>query len=227
MDEFKRMVDQMRSVEHFNSLSLVDLLAIVTSGQVLNFQPGTILFCEGDPCAGMYVLLEGKINLFRTGPEGQISLLDSLSPVIMFNEVPVLDGGPNPVSAQADDHVRVWFVPCAHFCRLIKRHPELGTGLLKVLARRNRLLVNNYSDLSFRSVAARVAKQLVELSGKGANLIYRSIHTNKILASKIVTSPEAVSRTMKQFGSRNLIEISRDSIRVLDVDGLLAIAQLE
>lgn len=227
MDEFRHMVDQMRTVEHFNSLSLVDLLAIVTSGQVLNFQPGSILFCEGDPCAGMYVLLNGKIDLFRTGPEGQISLLDSLSPVIMFNEVPVLDGGSNPVSAQAFDHVRVWFIPCARFCRLIKRHPELATGLLKVLARRNRLLVNNYSDLSFRSVPARLAKQIVELSGKGMNTINRSIHSNKNLASKIVTSPEAVSRTINLFGSRNLIDISRDTIRVLDIDGLLTIAQLE
>ena len=226
MDEFQQMVHQMRSVEHFRNLSPVDLFAIVTSGQVLTFRSGVTLFCEGDPCAGMYVLLEGKINLFQTGPEGQISILDSISPVIMFNEVPVLDEGPNAVSAQAIENAKVWFIPCARFCRLVRRHPEIATGLLRVLAKRNRAMVNHYSDLSFRSVPARIAKQLIELSEKGSQPVSRTVYSNKVLAAKVVTSPEAVSRAIKLFSSNNFIQTSRKTIQIVDLDGLLSTAQI-
>ncbi len=217
----------MRTVEHFKNLSAVDLMAIVTSGQVLEFKANSTLFCEGDPCAGMYVLLTGKIDLYKTGPEGQISIINSLSPVIMFNEVPVLDGGPNPISALAVEDSRVWFIRCDHFRKLLKQYPELATGLLRVLAMRNRVMIAHYCDLSFRSVPARVAKHLIELSKNGSVPVNRSTNSNKIIAAKVVTTPEAVSRTIKQISSRKLIEINRVTIHVLDVEGLQKIAQLE
>ena len=93
MDELNQLVDQLKRVEHFKHISPIDLMAIVTSGQVKIYESGTTLFFEGDPCAGMYVLLKGKVDLCKTGPEGQVTILNSIRPVIMFNEVPVLDGG--------------------------------------------------------------------------------------------------------------------------------------
>ncbi len=145
----------------------------------------------------------------------------------MFNEVPVLDGGPNPISARAIEDGRIWFIPCDRFRRLIKRHPELATGLLRVLAKRNRLMISNYCDLSFRSVPARVAKHLIELSEHGTLQIDRAVNTNGTIAAKVVTTPEAVSRTLQQLGSKMFIEIDRESIRVRDVESLQKIAQLE
>lgn len=227
MDELNYLAGQMRNVEHFKKLSPIDLLTIVSSGQVRDFNAGSILFNEGDGCTGMYVLLKGKINLYKTGPEGQVSIINSLSPVIMFNEVPVLDEQENPTSALAIEDVKVWFIPCERFRRLITRFPELATGLLMVMAKRNRIMIANYSDLSFRSVPARLAKQLIALSESGTKIINRSIQTNKIIASKIVTTPEAISRTLKQLAQQKIIESDRLFIKILDIPSLRQLAQME
>ena len=227
MDEVADLAGQMKNVEHFKKLSPIDLLSIVSSGQVRDFKADSILFNEGDHCTGMYVLLKGKIDLLKTGPEGQISIITSLTPVIMFNEVPVLDGGDNPTTALAIEDVKVWFIPCERFSKLVLRYPELATGLLTVMARRNRIMISNYSDLSFRTVPARVAKHLVDLSEYGSKSIDRSTNTNRDIAAKIVTTPEAISRTLKTFGLQKYIEINRLSIKVLDPDSLCQLAQID
>ena len=61
------------------------------------------------------------------------------------------------------------------------------------------MMINHYGDLSFRSVPARVAKHLVELSLDGSEIIQRSQHPIKVIAARVVAAPEAVSRTLKVF----------------------------
>jgi len=226
MDELTQLVSQLKQVEHFKHLSPLDLMTIVSSGQVKTCEPGTTLFFESDPCAGMYVLLKGKVDLRKTGPEGQVTILNTIRPVIMFNEVPVLDGGVNPVSAVAVEKSLVWHVKCDRFQAIIKQFPQLAIGLLKVMARRNRVLMSHYSDLSFRSTTARIAKHLLVLSDNGNKTINRLANPIKTMAACVVTAPEAVSRALKQISTRHLIEVDRKTIRVIDPAGLQQLAEI-
>lgn len=226
MNEITHLVEQLKRVEHFKRLSQEDLVAIVNSGQVRNYKSEQVLFMEGETCAGMHVLLTGEINLCKIGPEGQVSILNSIVPVMMFNEVPVLDGGVNPVTAIAKENSKVWFVNCDRFQWLITRFPQLAIGLLRVLAHRNRIMINNYGDLSFRSVTSRIAKYLLDHSDHGEKVIKRVDHPIKNIAARVVTTPEAVSRTLKMISNQNIIIVDRACIRILDRESLSFIAQI-
>lgn len=226
MDELTRLVDQLQKVEHFKHLSLIDLKTIVASGQVRICEPGSTLFLEGDSCAGMHVLLHGKVELCKNGPEGQVTILNSIRPVIMFNEVPALDGGVNPVSAIAVEKSSVWRVSYERFQSIIVRHPQLAIGLLIVMARRNRIMMSHYDDLSFRSITARIAKHLLDLSNNGKMPIDRQSNPIKKIAACVVTGPEAVSRALKKISSHNLIEVNRKSIQIIDPIGLQLLAEI-
>jgi CRP-like cAMP-binding protein len=81
------LIAQLQRVEHFKRLPEVDVRAIVTAGRVRRFAAGEILFAEGAPCAGMFVLLTGQVHLRKLGPQGQESILAVIEPVIMFNGV--------------------------------------------------------------------------------------------------------------------------------------------
>ncbi len=226
MIEHANLVDQLKKVEHFKHLSLIDLRAIVLSGQVKVYDAGTTLFLEGDPCAGMYVLLTGKVDLCKTGPEGQVTILNSIHPVIMFNEVPALDNGVNPVSAIAVEKSCVWNVGFERFQSIIAQYPPLAIGLLKVMARRNRILMSHYDDLSFRSITARIAKHLLDLSDYGNKPIDRLSNPISNIAACVVTVPEVVSRALKKISTQKLIEVDRKSIRVVDPIGLQQLAEI-
>lgn len=221
------MVNRLRGVSHFRHLEQKDLLAIVTAGQVHRFSAGSMIFFQDDPCAGMFVLLSGKVHLCRVGPQGQQHILAVLKPVIMFNEVAVLDGGANPVTAIAIDECIAWQIDCAAFQEILKRHPQIGLGLLRVLAARNRSIISQYDDLSFRTVLARTAKLLLELSDQGRRTILRHDHTIGMMSSHLATVPEAVSRSLNYIKKLGLIELTRSTILVHQADQLATLAQID
>ena len=120
----------------------------------------------------------------------------------------------------------IWSVNCERFQWLITRYPQLSLGLLNIMARRNRDMISHYGNLSFRSVSARIAKLLLELSEEGTQTIDRSVHPIKSLSAKAVTTPEAVSRTLKMIASEEVIEVDRRKIRILDLSKLKDFAQI-
>ena len=98
MDELAARLGRVR---HFRGLPEEALQAIVSAGRMRRFAAGTMIFQEGEACAGMFVLFTGRVHLCKQGPRGQQHIMAIIEPVIMFNEVAVLDGGPNPVMALA------------------------------------------------------------------------------------------------------------------------------
>lgn len=101
MIEFPSLVERMRRIIHFKDLSDVDLLSIVRAGGIKKYSADTTIFYEEAACYGLCVLLRGEVHLYKLGPEGQENIIAVIKPVIMFNEVAAIDGGPNPATAVA------------------------------------------------------------------------------------------------------------------------------
>lgn len=221
------LIDRMSRLEHFSMLSPTDLAAIIAIGRVGQADEGQRFFGEGEPCAGLYVLLSGRVHLHKVGPEGREHIMTVLNPVTMFNEVAVLDGGVNPATAMAAQKSAFWRADREDFLALIGRYPAVGLGMLPILARRNRELVTRFEDLSFRTVRARTAKLLLELSHFGQRPIDRHAHSVNTLAAQICTAPEAVSRSITFFKVNGYILSSRSKIAVREPARLAELAHIE
>jgi CRP-like cAMP-binding protein len=224
--ENQDLIDGIGAVKHFKNLSPADLKAIVTAGQVRRFGTGQTIFFEGDPCSGMFVLIRGKVHLCKFGPQGQVNIVSVIEPVIMFNEVAVVDGGPNPLTAIAAEDCLLWQIGHAAFQELLTKMPLVGLSLLQVLATRNRLMLARYEDLSFRSVVARTAKLIMDISDGGSKPVNRRKCSIEEMARRIATVPEAISRSLNVIKSQGVIEVSRKEITVLIPEKLAELAQL-
>lgn len=225
-DDAKALSARLKTVAHFRALPQADLDAIIAAGTLQRYPENAVIFHEGAPCGGMFVLLEGQVHLRKFGPEGQEQIMAIIDPVIMFNEVPVLDGGPNVATAVASRPCMTWSIACDAFHALLARYPMIGLGLLRVLARRNRYLIAQYEDLSFRSVVARAAKLLLDLSAQGDSVINRRAHPNVELAARIATGPEPFSRSLRLLQERGHIACTRGQIAILNTEALAELAYL-
>jgi len=216
-------------VWHFRHLKPNDLLTIVRSGQLRRFQKEEIIFQESDPSAGMFVLFSGMVHLCRHSLDGQVHLISVIEPVIMFNEVAVIDGGGNPFTAIAVKDCLTWNIKFEAFEALVKRYPDpmIGLAMLRVLAMRTRMLLDRCEDISFRPVLARTAKLVLELSDFGEIPIDRIKYPIKDLAASIATVPESISRSLSQLSEQELISCTRDQITLLSVEDLYETAQVE
>ncbi|MEN8241546.1 MAG: Crp/Fnr family transcriptional regulator [Chloroflexota bacterium] len=226
MIEPTKLAAMMKKVPHFKELAIPELIRIVKAGKLKAVNSGDTLFWEGEPCAGLYVLLQGEIQLYKNGPKGQETIMAVIQPVSMVNEVPVLDHGPNPATLRVSAKGLVWFIDCDIFQGLMRQYPQLAFGLLPILAKRNRQLVSLYEDLSFLPVRSRTAKLILELSEDGENEIKRRSVTVQQMASRISTSPEVVSRTISFLSSRGFITSSRQRITVNNPKALQELSAL-
>ena len=145
----------------------------------------------------------------------------------MFNEVSVLDGETNPVTAIAFQKSITWQITRERFQQLMERYPILGISLLNVLARRNRKLISMYENLISRPVKVRTAKLLLDLSSYGSIPIDRQTYSNQFLAARVSTAPEAISRSIKILRETGVIDCTRAQITVNCPDELAEFAQVE
>lgn len=227
MENHQDLVERLRTVKHFQSLSPADLYKIVTAGHVHRFIAGQTIFTEGESCSGMFVLLQGCVHLCKFSRQGKVNIISVIDPIIMFNEVAALDGGSNPLTAIAVENSLLWQIGHDSFQFLLKQIPEIGLSLLSVLARRNRQMIGRYEDLSSRSVMARTAKLLLDLSNYGHQTIQRRECSLEEMASRVATVPEAISRSLNLLKNSAAIHFNRLEITVISIEKLAELAQVD
>src|SRR4030042_5449938 len=230
MENPEKLAERLGNVRHFMNLPLADRLSIILAGQMHLYSPDTIIFSEQEPCAGMFVLLKGHVHICKLGPQGQQNIIADISPVIMFNEVAILDGGPNPYTAIATQNCLAWQITNQAYKKLLKRYAkdqymEVALGLLDIMASRYRQLLDSYADLSFLTVPIRVTKLIYELSEQGQLSINRSEISINEMAARIATVPEAISRSLNLLRCQGIIQTTRTKISILKPDELARLAQ--
>jgi len=225
--DLQSLVARLGNVTFFRNMPVAALKDIVFAGQVLNYPANSTLFREGEAAAGMYVLFRGQVNLCKIGLQGIEYIVHIIKPVIMFNEITVIDGQANPVTAVAATDTTTWQVSPEQYQMLMEHYPVVGLGLLRILAERNRLLLARYEDLMSRPVLARTAKLLYSLSQYGQQPINRTDHPNSRIAAMAGTVPEAVSRAIRILKENGVIECTRKLITILSIDQLICAAQID
>ena len=65
------------------------------------YSAGEIVFSEGEPCAGLFVVESGSVRIFKSSPGGREQVLSIEGPGGSVAELPVFDGGNYPASVVA------------------------------------------------------------------------------------------------------------------------------
>ena len=193
---------------------------------------GHVLFTTGEQCRGLYVIVAGRVRIYRTSPEGREQVLHVEGPGRAVAELPLFDGGAYPASAVTLEQTRVVFLPRADFEQLYRGNPDIAHAVIRGLGRRLRHLVQVTQTLAFRDVAARLAMLLADYadrigtpSADGAVELVLD-RTQEELSLEIGTARESVSRAYRQLRQQGHIEsLGGHRLRIPDVERLRALAR--
>lgn len=128
----------LRRVGIFSGLSEDEVSFVVPRLVSRRFQAGEMLFSEGDPCAGLYIVQSGNVRIFKSSPGGREQVLSIEGPNSSIAELPVFDGGVYPASAQAVTDSALLFFSRGDFQRLCLEHPQVALKILRVIGGRLR-----------------------------------------------------------------------------------------
>ena len=189
------------------------------------FSKGQSIFSEGEEGTGFYVMIKGRVKIYKLSPEGKEQILHIFGMGEPFGEVPVFAGENFPANAEALEKSRALFFPRLALLRLIKQNPSFALNLLAILSRRLRSFAAQIEDLSLKEVPGRIAAHLLYLSElkKGSADLKLTI-TKGQLASLLGTIPETLSRILGRMSGEGLISLSGPHIKTLDRNGLKTLA---
>lgn len=211
----------LREVPYFADLDAGALRDLSAMARIRPYAKGETILWEGEPCDGLYVVLRGRVKVFKRSEEGREQVLLIIGPGRSFNDVPVFDAGPNPGSVAAIDPSTIGILPKAQILRLVESTPAMAMAVIRILAARMRGLTIVVEDLALRSVTARVAKILLEWAGGRGALaetpVDSGVHlTQSQLAAMTGSVREVVQRALKTLEQDGAIRLSRARINVLD-----------
>lgn len=215
-----------QSAPVFGGLTGPGLTALAEVSGVRSYEAGEYIFMQGDAAEGFYVVVAGAVKVMRSGVDGREQILHVFDcrgdPV---GEVAVFQGGTYPASAVANTDSDMLYIPRHAFVEASRRHPEITLKMLATLSQRLRRFVELIDDLSLKDVATRLARHLLELSEKIGSDEIELETTKVVLASKLGTIAETLSRTLRKMQNRGIINVEGRRIRIVDEDALDDIAE--
>jgi CRP/FNR family transcriptional regulator len=206
----------LRSNPYFDDLPDQVLKNIAAHTQLREYERGDILFWEDDPCAGLHIIEQGSVKLFRISPQGRQYIISVLTEGATCNEVPAFDGGTNPVNVEALETSRVWVTESAILRELVISNPEFALKILNKFGQNLRNLVRKVSEMAFYQVTNRLARLITELPTEEA----RPHWTQEQLAARLGTVREVVARSLKELEKSGAIRIEDRRIQIADQEVL-------
>ncbi len=209
----------LKRVPIFSSLSEQEFSFLTSHLLQRKFSPGEIIFGEGDPCSGLYVVQSGNVRIFKSSAGGREQVLSIEGPSSSIAELPVFDGGNYPASAQAVSDSTLLFFSRQDFQALCLQHPEVALKVLRVVGGRLRRLVGIIEELSFTTVRHRLIALLVRLgkaegSRNGDAITLTLPVNNSELAAQIGTVRELVSRNLSRLQAEGLIQVDNRALQI-------------
>jgi CRP/FNR family transcriptional regulator len=221
-----KILDIISTIPLFNGLPEDQIVAIKKIAVKKHINKGEIIVSEGDEGEGFFVIVEGRVKVFKVSTEGKEQILHIFGSGQPFGEVPVFTGQRFPANAQAIDKTRVLFFPRASIVNLISANPSLALNMLAIMSIKLRQFAVQIENLSLKEMPARLASYLISLAGEQNKDEFVTLQISKgQLASILGTIPETLSRVFAKLSGQNLINVDGKKITLLDRRGLEDLAE--
>lgn len=220
VDETTKL-EVLQSNPYFHDLKPAILYEIIEGMRLYRFENGETVFWEGDECAGLHMIRQGSVKLFKISPQGRELIIRVLDEGETFNEVPVFDYQPNPVNVSAVEDSEIWVIEPVVIRESIARYPELAQSVIHNLCVNLRVLLGTVEELNFYQVTNRLARLIEQLPAEQLEGPREARLTQDMLAARLGTVREVVARSLRELERSGAIQVNRGHIQVVDGERLL------
>jgi len=216
-------------LEAFSELGQPTLSALAKVSATSEFDEQEVIYSEGDPAVGMFVVLSGRVKLVVSSAEGKALILKILGPGEIFGLSSAFLGKPEETSAETLERTTVSVVKRAELVRLMERHGDLALKLARELSLEYAGLCEEMATLGLqRSAMSRLAKMIVGWT-EGMKVERGSVHldcshTHEVMAQMIGTSRETVTRLLHQLRHQKIAVIKDEILTINNYEALSALA---
>ena len=219
----------------FSSLSPSLKHDILRCAFVKRYPDGALISARGDTPDLWVACAKGAVRVSSTTLTGKQVTLTYVEPGVWFGDVAMFDGDRRTHDTYAHGATTILCVTRSDFQKILLQHTELYEALMRLQARRIRLLFGQVEDLNTLPLRARLAKQLLHLA-RSYGVPNTPVDDEQRIALQLAqeelaqllgASRQRVNQELKTMEREGVIRVEPTGLVVCDRDALLRISEGE
>ena len=158
-----RYLSELAVFQDLTPREMEDLNRITTMSTVAK---GRVFYRPEEPGEVLFILKEGRVQLYRISPEGKKLVITTLGPHTLFGEMALLGTKMHNTFAEAVDDCLICVMSRTDLERLILNKPQVALRILDITGKRLREAEERLENMAFKGIPARLASLLLRLSSE-------------------------------------------------------------
>jgi CRP/FNR family cyclic AMP-dependent transcriptional regulator len=208
----------------FQDLSAREMEDLNRATTMSTMPKGRVFYRPEEPSEVLFILKEGRVQLYRISPEGKKLVISTLGPHTLFGEMALLGAKMHNTFAEAVEDCLICIMSRTDLERTILSKPQVALRILEVTGKRLGDAEEQLKNMAFKGIPARLASLLLQLADEqGSDDITGLTHQD--LAESVGTYRETATQVLNDLKADGLIEIGRKRITILDRARLTSVAE--
>ncbi len=204
----------------FSKLTDLQIDRVCQFSQLHKLSDGQLLFNQSDTVTSFYMVINGKIKLYRMSPDGQEKIIEIVKSGEVFAEALMFTNQTDyPVSSAALAETIVISINAKNFREMLWDSTATCLLLLGDMSFRLRRLVKEIDTITLHSGTCRVASYLIQEMPEGKDNFTLDTAKN-VIAARLSVKPETFSRIIKNLKNQGILTIDGNYITVHDINAL-------
>lgn len=219
-----RRVALLKKVTIFADLTEAELATLVDDFHPKEFGKDEIIFRQGDHSRELYLVMRGKVRIFRISPAGAETTIAIYSTGSIMGEFAMVDNEPRSATAKAIEATDLLVMPHDKFLQHMRHMPDLALGLTKLLAGRARWTAAYAETIAQYDAAGRLLhilllynEQFGEEQEPGKRYVLDLSLNQTDLASLVGARREWINRLLRDWQKRGIVAYEAGKIIILDL----------
>jgi CRP/FNR family cyclic AMP-dependent transcriptional regulator len=206
-----------------DGLSSEDAEAVAAEASVYWFEPGQVVFEEGDPCRGLWILATGRVRLHHDIADGRSQVVGFRAPAAALELGSAFDGRPHLATAVALDDSALLFLSRPRLADMIRRHPQILSNVIAGLCLEIRQRDILTANAALKDARGRIGCALLQLARQfGVNAESGAVQidyrlTRQDIADRAGVTIETAIRALSELQRRGIVQTDSQVIAIRDV----------
>ncbi len=191
------------------------LLSILEKEAVLKeYKAGELIMRTGQYIKSTALVLEGRVKIYREGPEGGEFLMYYLGPgqACAVSLICAIQSSASEITARAEEDTQILLLPVQLMDSLIKEYKSWYQFVIQTYRSRFDELLAVVDDVAFRNMDERLEIYLNRYRDKTGKTVIELSHQQ--IAEDLNSSREVISRLLKKMEQRGLLKLNRNKIEL-------------
>lgn len=218
MDKY---VEQLSKSPLFKSIPREEIINILgkISYEVNIYNKGEIIAIEGDDCHSLGIILEGRIEIQKIFPSGQIMTINNFKEGNIFGESLVFtDKHSYPATITAMEYSEIMYIEKSNIINLSVLDTRVLTNFVSILSSRILMLNNRISNLSQDTIRKKISNYLLFEYENQDSLFLTIPFSRKKMAELLNIPRPSLSRELTNMRDEGIIDFDKNIIKILRLD---------